>query len=236
MLSTQIICEQSSGKKIPIPCSSWCSRLNLNLRELHPAYVSRSWLEPIQWLSFTVASNGLLRYLRLALSGINKADYTILHHESAMATFFGIFITNLFSQEILFALSKRFIHVLRTGSNRVTACKAGNSQCGRNCLPAQKNYHCLLTAAHIWTQASSLMMDSSSSPLISLNPPSGVTVAASTFVSFSFSSITYRRERIKACGKCTLIKDDYNCWEIISAIHHLGEQREPASGWWRPTW
>ena len=166
--------------------------MNPNLRELHPAYVSRPWLEPIQWLSFTVASNGLLRYLRLALSGINKADYTILHHESAMATFFGIFITNLFSQEILFALSKRFIHVLRTGSNRVTACKAGNSQCGRNCLPAQKNYHCLLTAAHIWTQASSLMMDSSSSPLISLNPPSGVTVAASTFVSFSFSSITYR--------------------------------------------
>ena len=30
---------------------------------------------------------------------------------------------------------------------------------------------------------------------------------------------------------CTLIKDDYNCWEIISAIHRNGEQREPASGW-----
>ena len=91
----------------------------------------------------------------------------------------------------------------------------------------------LLAAAQSRTQASSLMIDSNSSPLIIWKPPWGVTLAASTLVSFSFSSITCRR------GTWEWRAASAHFWSsslIVSERFSNSSMRwAPASGWWKQT-
>ena len=99
-------------------------------------------------------------------------------------------------------------------------CPQSRKLSGETVLLAWMGYHCWLTTSQTWTQASSLMIDSSSSPLISLKPPSGVTVAASTFVSFSFSSITCRKGKWKwSAANAHLMEDDFGLLGRDLAIH-----------------